>query len=111
MIEESPIQNSVSSQFSIKRLFWTMIVASVIFKLADMTGILGFIASNWEFARGSHKITIVFSIVAFSLVAVVYIAWIGIRLPWLIDRYLIVRRKRHRRREKFRQEFEAWRNR
>jgi len=85
-----------------------MIVASVVFKIADQMGLLGFIASNWEFARGSQKVTIIFSIIAFSFVAVVYIGWLGIRLPWLIDRHLIVRRKRSLRREKHRQEFEAW---
>ena len=36
----TPTRSPVSNQFSIKRLFWTMIVASVVFKLADMLGLL-----------------------------------------------------------------------
>ena len=108
-MKEASEQKTVSSQFSIKRLFWTLIVASVIFKLADMTGIFGFVLSNWEFARGGQKVAIIFSIIAFSVVSIFYIAWIGIRLPWLIERRMIIQRKRNHRREKLRQEFEAWR--
>ena len=109
-MRQAPEQKAVSSQFSIKRLFWTLIVASVIFKLADMIGMLDFIADNWEFARGGQQVAIIISIIAFSLVSLFYIGWIGIRLPWLIERFLIIQRKRNHRREKLRQEFEAWRD-
>jgi hypothetical protein len=109
-MKEALEQKAVSNQFSIKRLFWTLIVASVIFKLADMTGLMTFVSDNWDYARGGQKLAILLSIIAFALVSFFYIGWLGIRLPWLIERQLIVRRKRNQRREKLRQEIEAWRN-
>lgn len=105
---ETGSQSTISSQFTIKRLFWTLIVASVVFKLADMTGLLRAITNNWDFARGNHKVLLVISILAFALIALVYIAWFGIRLPYLIERYVEVRKKREQRREEFREEYEAW---
>lgn len=107
-MEKSP-RNSSAGQFSIKRLFWTLIVASLVFKIADMIGLLGALAGNWEFARGNGRVLIVISIIVFSFIALVYIGWIGIRLPHLVDQFMEIRKKRIDRRERYRQEFEAWR--
>lgn len=107
-MEKSP-RNSTAGQFNIKRLFWTMIVASVVFKIADMTGLLGALAGNWEFARGNGRVVIVLSIVVFSFIAMIYIGWIGIRLPHLVEQFFEIRKKRINRREKYRQEFDSWR--
>ncbi len=84
-------------------------MASVAFKLADMSGILQAVAGHWEFARGNHKVLLVASLLAFALIALVYIAWFGIRLPYLIEQYIEIRKKRQRRKEEYRKEFEAWR--
>ena len=86
-----------------------MIVASVVFKLADISGILQLIAGNWEFARGNGRATIIISIIIFSLISVVYIGWFGIRLPHLIDQIVAVKKKRNLRREQFKQELEKLR--
>ena len=106
---ETADQQTSSSQFSIKRLLWTLIVASLIFKLADMTGITKVISGQWEFARGSNRYLLVMSIIVFALIAIVYIMWLGIRLPHLLEQYFEIRKKRQRRREKYRQEYESWR--
>lgn len=100
-------RSSTSNQFSIKRLFWTMIVASAVFKLADMFGFLGLIAGNWELARGSGRGLIIISIIVFSVIAVVYIGWFGIRLPHLIDQYFEIRKKRQLRRNELIRAFES----
>ena len=97
----TPNRSPIGSQFSIKRLFWTMIVASAVFKIADMTGLLGFISSNWEFARGNYRVIIIISIIVFTAIAVFYIGWIGIRLPHLIDQYRDIQKKRSERRTEY----------
>ena len=102
---------STSGQFSIRRLFWTMIVASIVFKLADMTGFLHLIAGNWYLARGTGRAWIIFSIVLFTIIAIVYIAWFGIRLPYLIEQRIVQRKKRQQRRDQFQKEIEAHRKR
>lgn len=84
-----------------------MIVASVVFKLADISGFLGLIAGNWEFARGSGRAVIIISIIIFALIAIVYIGWLGIRLPYLIDQYQKIRSKRKLRRDELIRVFEA----
>ena len=94
-------RSPIGSQFSIKRLFWTLIVASVIFKIADMSGLLSMIAGNWEFARGNNRVIIIISIIVFTVIAIIYIAWLGIRLPHLIDQYLAVEKKRKERRSEY----------
>ncbi len=88
-----------------------MIVASVVFKLADMVGLLQLIAGNWEFARGSGRAAIIVSIIVFSAIAIVYIGWLGIRLPYLIAQNMELRKKRDQRRERFKEELEASRDR
>lgn len=103
----TPSNNSAASQFSIKRLFWTLIVASVVFKIADVTGLLAAFNGNWEFARGSGKVIIVVSLIAFSLITLIYIGWLGIRFPHLVDQYIAIRKRRQKRREEFIEEFEA----
>ncbi len=102
--------SSTSNQFSIKRLFWTMIVASVVFKLADLVGLLDLIAGNWEFARGNSRAGIIVSIIIFTVIAVVYIGWLGIRLPYLIEQYLVLKKKRDQRRKQFEKELEVHRD-
>jgi len=109
MTEPASQHTSTSSQFTIKRLFWTLVVASVIFKLADMIGVTDAIGGHWELARGPHKVVLVISLILFSLIAVVYIAWIGIRLPYLIEQYFHIRKKRQLRREQYRKKYESWR--
>ena len=84
-----------------------MIVASCLFKLADMVGFLGLIAGNWELARGNGRGVIVISIIIFSVIAIVYIGWLGIRLPHLIEQYFEIRKKRQIRRNELIQTFES----
>ena len=96
--ERSPI----GSQFSIKRLFWTMIVASVVFKLADLFGFLNLISMTWEAARGNQLVLVIISIIAFTVIAIIYIAWLGIRLPHLIEQYVVIQKKRNQRRDEYR---------
>jgi len=103
-MDPSKSKSPIGSQFSIKRLFWTMVVASAIFKLADMTGLLGFISSNWQFARGNYRVLLIASIIAFTVIAIFYIGWIGIRLPHLIEQHIDIQKKRQARREKYREE-------
>jgi len=102
-------EESSSSQFTIKRLFWTLIVASVAFKLADMVGIFGMISRSWDLSQGTARALIVTSIIVFSLIMVAYIAWIGIRLPWLIERFRSIRHKRRERQQRLRDEYETLR--
>jgi hypothetical protein len=105
---ESTKPPSVASQFSIKRLFWTLIVASLIFKLADATGVIDFVIQSWTTSRDSQRVAIAMSIIASSLIAIGYIAWIGIRLPFLFEKYFEIRKKREARRKQFKQELETW---
>lgn len=85
-----------------------MIVASLIFKLADVTGVTDFVRQSWEASRDNQRVVIVISIIAFALIAIGYIAWIGIRLPYLLEKYFEIKRKRISRREQFKQELDAW---
>jgi len=94
-------RSPVASQFSIKRLFWTMIVASAVFKLADMLGLLTGIANTWELARGNQRVVVIISIIVFTVIAVIYIVWLGIRLPHLIEQYIALQKKRQQRRSEY----------
>ncbi|QEG20158.1 hypothetical protein [Mariniblastus fucicola] len=101
------MENQASNQFSIQRLFWTLIVASVIFKLADMTGIVDAFSSSWKFARGNGQVGVIISVIILSLVVMVYIGWIGLRLPWLIEQSSEIRKKRAQRRKQLLRELES----
>ena len=100
-------RSPVANQFSIQRLFWTMIVASVVFKLADMFGFLSLISITWNSARGNQQVLIIISVIVFTVIAIYYIAWLGIRLPYLIDQYVVIQKKRNQRRTEYRQAAEA----
>lgn len=102
-------EESSSNQFSIKRLFWTVIVASVAFKLADMTGVFGMISRTWELSQGTTRALVVTTIIVFGLIVMAYIAWIGIRLPWLIERFYTIRQKRRDRQQRLREQYETLR--
>jgi hypothetical protein len=81
-----------------------MIVASVVFKLADLVGLLDLIAGNWEFARGNSRAWIIISIIIFTVIAIVYIGWLGIRLPHLIEQHLALKKKRDHRRQLYKEQ-------
>lgn len=103
----TPTRSPVSNQFSIKRLFWTMIVASVFFKLADMLGLLSGMAQMWNAARGNQAVVVIISIIVFTVISIVYIAWFGIRFPHLIEQQVAIQRKRKQRRNEYRQLLES----
>lgn len=84
-----------------------MIVASIVFKLADVTGLLGFIANVWEFARGNGRAVIILSVIVFTLITIVYIGWLGLRLPYLIEQQFEIKKKRDLRRQKFLDEYKS----
>ena len=107
----TPTRSPVSNQFSIKRLFWTMIVASVVFKLADMLGLLSGMAQMWNAARGNQAVVVIISIIVFTVIAIIYIAWLGIRLPHLIEQYVVIQKKRNQRRDEYRKVAEGNRER
>jgi len=100
-------RSPVGSQFSIKRLFWTMIVASAIFKLSDMLGLLSGVALMWNAARGNQAVVVIISIIVFTVIAIVYIAWLGIRLPHLVEQQVAIQKKRQQRRNEYRQLLES----
>jgi len=107
----TPDRSPVGSQFSIKRLFWTMIVASAVFKIADVLGLLNSIALMWGMARGNNRVLVIISILVFTVIAVIYIGWIGIRLPHLIEQRLAIQKKRQQRRSEYLQMLESARKR
>ena len=100
---------SSSSQFTIKRLFWTMVVASLVFKLAESVGFFRMITNAWGQSQGSQTFKITVFLIIIAAVILPYIFWIGIRLPWLIERYWSIRKKRLQRRQQLRDEYEALR--
>ena len=100
---------SSSSQFTIKRLFWTMIVASVTFKLAETIGFFRMITSTWDRSQGTESLMITGLVIIVASIIMAYIFWIGIRLPWLIERYRSIREKRLQRRQQFREQYETLR--
>lgn len=102
-------EESSSSQFTIKRLFWMLIVASVAFKLADLSGVFRMVSSSWNLSQGAGRGQIFTSILVFALIAMAYIVWIGIRLPWLIDRFRSIRHKRRQRQQRLRDQYETLR--
>ena len=102
-------QESSSSQFTIKRLFWTMIVASVAFKLAEMLGFFRMITTTWNRSEGAQSVMLTGLVIIIGSVMMAYIFWIGIRLPWLIERYRSIRQKRQQRRQEFRDQYESLR--
>lgn len=92
---------TLGRQFTIKRLLWTVIIASAFLKLADLTGIFQFAFGSWESASNSQRILVVVSTIFMTVVGIGYVAWLGLRLPWLLESYLDIRKRRKLRREEY----------
>jgi hypothetical protein len=89
---------AAASQFSIKRLLWMMFVAALFLKLGQLTGAVEFF-SRWMELSGANSFWPFAAAVTTFAVAIVYIGWFGIRLPYLIARYRDIRKRRKRRYE------------
>lgn len=74
-------------------------VAAIFLKLAQLFGITTFFERQWLDAYGVGGGWVLVIAIAVVMVALAYVGWFGIRLPYLIARYRDIRKRRIRRRE------------